>query len=80
MNWTVLWRRSSWALMAMKRPEFARLTSAASRARAACASATAFGSIAAGAAAAAAPATGAAGAAAPEASSKRRPPAKFWEK
>ena len=75
MNCTVSWRRSSIFFTAMNRPEPLRLTSAASRATAACASATAFGSTAAAAAAA-----GAAGAAAAAAStgallSKRFAPA-----
>src|ERR671932_216671 len=48
MNWTVAWRRSSCALTAMNRPEPLRPTSAASRATAAWASATALGSMAAG--------------------------------
>ena len=57
MNWTVSWRRSSIALTAMNRPEPWRLTSAASRATAAWASATACGST--GGAAEAAASTGA---------------------
>ena len=79
MNCTVAWRRSSCALTAMKRPEFPRLTSAASRATAACASATAFGSIA---AAGAAPAARGGGRRLRDrrVMVERRPPAKFWEK
>ena len=80
MNWTVLWRRSSWALTAMKRPEFAALDLGGvardgglrlrdglrvDRRR------RRRGGRAGG---------GGGAPAAPEASSKRRPPAKFWEK